>query len=203
MSDDFQHDVFLSHSSRDKAGVRDVAERLRRDGVKVWFDEWVLTPGDSIPAKIEKGLERSRELLCMLAHAFGSDWALLESGTFGFRDPLNKVRRFLPLRLVTSPAKGPSPEGIREAPGKCPKPEAGDSAITSRPTGKPFQAKTRHSTGFEMLSAITPHISKDVQVAEDGTIVGFIDILAVEYRDHSICRARHARGHRVSETAAP
>src|SRR4051794_17564466 len=51
MSDDFQYDVFLSHSAKDKAVVREVAERLRKDGVKVWFDEWVLKPGDSIPAK--------------------------------------------------------------------------------------------------------------------------------------------------------
>ena|GEM_PF-3773746 len=36
--------------------VRPLAERLRADGVKVWFDEWVLKPGDSIPAKIEEGL---------------------------------------------------------------------------------------------------------------------------------------------------
>ena len=58
----FEYDIFLSHSSKDKAVVRDVAERLRRDGLKVWFDEWVLKPGDSIPAKIEEGLERSRVL---------------------------------------------------------------------------------------------------------------------------------------------
>lgn len=47
-------------------------------------------PDDSIPAKIEEGLEHSRVLvLCMSANAFGSDWAQLESGTFRFRDPLN------------------------------------------------------------------------------------------------------------------
>jgi hypothetical protein len=103
----FQYDVFLSHSAKDKAVVRDVAERLRKDGVKVWFDEWVLKPGDSIPAKIEEGLERSRVLvLCMSEQAFGSDWAQLESGTFRFRDPLNKERRFIPLRLDNAPIKG-------------------------------------------------------------------------------------------------
>ena len=57
-------------------------------------------------AKIEEGLERSRVLvLCMSANAFGSDWAQLESGTFRFRDPLNKERRFLPLRLDDAPIK--------------------------------------------------------------------------------------------------
>jgi hypothetical protein len=106
MSTEFPYDVFLSHSAKDKAVVRPLAERLRKDGVKVWFDEWVLKPGDSIPAKIEEGLERSRVLvLCMSANAFGSDWAQLESGTFRFRDPLNKERRFLPLRLDDAPVK--------------------------------------------------------------------------------------------------
>ena len=98
MPSEFQFDVFLSHSAKDKAVVRPLAERLRKDGLKVWFDEWVLKPGDSIPAKIdppslrsysviEEGLEHSRVLacpaiassrrrmLCMSANAFGSDWA--------------------------------------------------------------------------------------------------------------------------------
>ena len=104
---DFDYDVFLSHSSKDKAVVRPVAERLRADGLRVWFDEWEIKAGDSIPAKIEAGLERSRVLvLCMSANAFGSDWAQLEAGTFRFRDPLNKDRRFIPLRLDDAPIKG-------------------------------------------------------------------------------------------------
>jgi hypothetical protein len=103
----FTYDVFLSHSSKDKAIVRAVAERLRADGLRVWFDEWELRAGDSIPAKIEEGLEYSRVLvLCMSAHAFGSDWAQLESYTFRFRDPLNKECRFIPLRLDAVPIKG-------------------------------------------------------------------------------------------------
>ncbi len=107
MSEFFGYDVFLSYSSRDRDVVRDVAERLRKDGLRVWFDQWVLRPGDSIPAKIEEGLERSRVLvLCMSANAFGSDWARLESGTFRFRDPLNKERRFIPLRLDDATAPG-------------------------------------------------------------------------------------------------
>src|SRR5436309_16135863 len=107
MADAFKYDVFLSHSAKDKTVVRAVAERLRKDGLKVWFDEWVLKAGDSIPAKIEDGLEHSRVLvLCMSANAFGSDWAQLESQMFRFRDPLNKERRFIPRRLDDAPIKG-------------------------------------------------------------------------------------------------
>lgn len=87
--------------------VRPLAKRLREDGVKVSFDEWMLKPGDSIPSTLEEGLEQSRVLvLCMLANAFGSDWVQLEAGTFRFRDPLNKERRFIPLRLDDASIKG-------------------------------------------------------------------------------------------------
>ncbi len=107
MPDDFKYDVFLSHSSKDKEVVRDVAERLRADGLRAWFDSWILKPGDHWPSIIEEGLEYSRVLvLFMSANAFGSEWARLESYTFRFRDPLNKERRFIPLRLDESPIKG-------------------------------------------------------------------------------------------------
>lgn len=51
----FNYGVFLSHSAKDKQavpvpnGVRPLAERLRADGLKVWFDQWVLEPGDQNP----------------------------------------------------------------------------------------------------------------------------------------------------------
>ena len=86
MPGEFQLDAFLSHSAKDKAVVRPLAERLRADGVKhADFGFRHSDFGFSPP--------------CISANAFGSDWAQLESGTFRFRDPLNKERRFLPLRL--------------------------------------------------------------------------------------------------------
>jgi hypothetical protein len=134
---EFPYDVFLSHSATDKAVVRPLAERLRQDGLKVWFDEWAPPvaatrqsaansstelmreeeDGGALPRRrydemIEAGLEHSRVLvLCMSANAFGSDWAQLEAGTCGrgnlpFRDPLNRERRFIPLRLDDAPIKG-------------------------------------------------------------------------------------------------
>lgn len=104
---DPEFDVFLSYSSKDKVIARNIAKRMRADGLRLWFDEWEIKPGDNIPSKIEDGLERSRVLvLCISAEAFGSDWARLEADTFRFRDPLNKERRFIPLRLDASPIKG-------------------------------------------------------------------------------------------------
>jgi len=107
LPDEFEFDVFLSHSSKDKAVVTAIAEQLRKDGLRIWFDAWQIKPGDNIPAAIEHGLDKSRVLvLCMSANAFGSDWAQLEAGIYRFRDPLNKDRRFIPLRLDAAPIKG-------------------------------------------------------------------------------------------------
>lgn len=69
----YRYDVFLSHSSADKPVVRELAERLRAAGLRVWFDEWLIRPGDLISARIEEGLEHAAVLLfCMSANAFGS-----------------------------------------------------------------------------------------------------------------------------------
>ncbi|HLK55897.1 MAG TPA: TIR domain-containing protein, partial [Chthonomonadaceae bacterium] len=96
----FAYDVFLSHSSQDKPAVRELAQRLQADGLRVWLDEWEIQPGDMIGLQIEKGLEQSRTLILVMSqNAFASEWVTLERHTVLFRDPTNKDRRFIPLLL--------------------------------------------------------------------------------------------------------
>ncbi|QGM93442.1 TIR domain-containing protein [Methylocystis rosea] len=100
MNGSFEFDVFVSHNSADKLRARELAEKLRTAGLRVWFDEWVIRPGDDIFLSIERGLNDSRVLiLCMTANAFRSDWVGLERSTVLFRDPSNKGRRFVPLLM--------------------------------------------------------------------------------------------------------
>ena len=101
MADSFTYDVFLSHNSQDKPQVRKLAERLKRAGLLVWFDDWVIKPGDDIYLAIEWGLEASRvQVLCLSPAALGSEWVALERSTVLFRDPTNAGRRFVPLLLA-------------------------------------------------------------------------------------------------------
>jgi WD40 repeat protein/RNase P subunit RPR2 len=101
MAASFAYDVFLSHNSADKPRVRPLAERLRAAGLRVWFDEWRIKPGDIIALKVDEGLEASRVLLlCVSPAALASGWVALERSTAVHRDPSNKGRRFVPLLLA-------------------------------------------------------------------------------------------------------
>ena len=98
----FEYDVFLSYNRADKPRVRRLAERLRAAGLRVWFDQWVIQPGDDIYMAIEKGLEVSRVLvLCLSPAALRSDWVKQERSTVLFRDASNNDRRFVPLLLAS------------------------------------------------------------------------------------------------------
>jgi WD40 repeat protein len=100
-SPDFRYDVFLSHNTGDKPQVRRLAERLKRAGLRVWFDEWVIRQGDDIYLAIERGLGAARvQVLCLSPAALGSEWVTLERSTVLFRDPTNAGRRFIPLVLA-------------------------------------------------------------------------------------------------------
>lgn len=55
MPNDFKYDVFLSHSHKDKPVVRELANRLKKDKLRVWFDEQELKPGDNIPMNCTGG----------------------------------------------------------------------------------------------------------------------------------------------------
>ncbi len=100
MAEQYQYDVFLSYSSGDLEVVRELAERLKRDGLRVWFDKWKIAPGAMILRGVDEGLATSRTLvLAMSKHTTGTSWAAMESGSFRFRDPTNAERRFIPLRL--------------------------------------------------------------------------------------------------------
>ena len=97
----FKYDVFLSYKSSDRPRVRLLAERLRDAGLRVWFDDWVIKPGDDDYLTIERGLEAARvQVLCLSPAALGSDWVAMERSTVLFRDPTNAGRRFIPVLLA-------------------------------------------------------------------------------------------------------
>jgi hypothetical protein len=77
---DKQWDVFISHAGEDKEAIaRPIAILLKKLGVNVWFDEDVLTIGDSLSRVIDTGLAFSRYGIVILSPAFlRKDWTEFE-----------------------------------------------------------------------------------------------------------------------------
>ena len=73
-------DVFISHASEDKgAVVEPLARALKERGLHVWYDQWILTIGDSLRRSIDHGLVESRFGIVVLSHAFfQKHWPQLE-----------------------------------------------------------------------------------------------------------------------------
>ena len=90
----------MSYSHNDKPAVRRLAERLKNDGKRVWFDEWVVKPGKNIYLAVEKGLQESRKnVFVMSPNSINKEWTDAERSTILFIDPSNKQERFIPLKL--------------------------------------------------------------------------------------------------------
>ena len=64
-------DIFISHASEDKeAFVEPLANRLKELAVRVWYDKFVLLPGDRLSEKIGEGLAKCRCGLLVLSKGF-------------------------------------------------------------------------------------------------------------------------------------
>lgn len=64
-------DFFVCHASEDKESiVRELAEKLHKNGFKVWYDEFTLKLGDSLRQKIDYGLANSRYGIVVLSVSF-------------------------------------------------------------------------------------------------------------------------------------
>jgi TIR domain/Trypsin-like peptidase domain len=61
--------VFLCHSSGDKERVRQLYHQLTADGVRCWFDEEDLLPGQDWESEIGKAIRRSRFVLACISNS--------------------------------------------------------------------------------------------------------------------------------------
>jgi hypothetical protein len=65
----------VPHSSRDKGFAVSLAADLGNIGHYIWLDEWEIRVGESIPTKINQGIEQSDVLIVVLSeHAVASHW---------------------------------------------------------------------------------------------------------------------------------
>jgi len=67
--------VFISYSSKESQLARWLSVDLSNYGHDVWLDEWIIKVGDSIPKKINEGLEECDFVLVILSkNSIKSNW---------------------------------------------------------------------------------------------------------------------------------
>lgn len=118
-------DVFISHAWEDKESfARPLANALEREGLRVWFDEFTLTVGDSLRRSIDQGLANSRYGVVILSpHFFAKEWPQKELDGLAAREALGEkvvlpvwhnitaeqVRKYSPIladRVAVSSSRG-------------------------------------------------------------------------------------------------
>ena len=72
-------EVFISHSSENKAQIKKLIPYLNGKSHSVWFDEYSLKIGDSLNDKIEKGIIEAEIVIFWITEEFlSSDWCIRE-----------------------------------------------------------------------------------------------------------------------------
>jgi len=86
-----QYDVFIAHASEDKSFVTPLANSLRKRGLKIWYDDFMLKIGDSLRREIDKGLVQSRYGVVVLSHNFfKKHWAQKELDGLATREEIGR-----------------------------------------------------------------------------------------------------------------
>src|ERR1700722_754743 len=104
-------DLFLSHSSKDKSVVRELAGAVESalyggQQLTVWVDEAEIRAGESIPRKVNEGLEKSRFIAVVMTPAYFqsiSGWTDAEWHAVLHTDPDNRRARLIPLLVADCP----------------------------------------------------------------------------------------------------
>lgn len=92
--------VFLSYNHVDRDIARGLGAHLTLAGADVWFDQWEIRAGDSIPGKLNEGLTAFDTLLLLWsAHASRSQWVRKELEAAIQRGVEDASIRVIPVRL--------------------------------------------------------------------------------------------------------
>lgn len=93
--------LFVSHRGTDTVEAERLAKELQAQGHKVWLDVWDIGIGDSIVARIDKGLaEAAYLILCYSGASVLAPWMKREWMSALARQLDGKGVKVLPVRLT-------------------------------------------------------------------------------------------------------
>lgn len=97
-------EAFLSHNRSDKPVARELGAQLTLAGAYVWFDEWEVRAGDSIPGKVNEALSDVEALILLWSHnAERSQWVRREFEAAITRGIDDGAFRVITVRLDETP----------------------------------------------------------------------------------------------------
>ncbi len=90
MTETAKFDAFLSHNSREKPYVEEIATWLQKQNIRIWYDKWELRPGIPWQKELEQGILKSIAIVVFFGKSGFGTWhepemraALSESMTRG------------------------------------------------------------------------------------------------------------------------
>ena len=98
-----KYDIFISHSADDKGKVKEIAELLVNEGLKIWFDDWNLTVGENWRESISQAINESNAVLIYISQKGINKWNITE---------LNEAIKFKDKRIIPILERGVSLDAI-------------------------------------------------------------------------------------------
>jgi len=101
-----RYDVFFSYNSANEREVERIAVRLRDEqGLRVFFDEWELVPGDSVIPALEQAIDQSQTVAVFLGSNGMGPWQE-EERQVALAYAVKSKRRVIPVLLVGAREQG-------------------------------------------------------------------------------------------------
>ena len=92
------YDVFVSHNRRQKPWVRHVVSLLREKGLRVFFDEDSINPGEDFTLVLERAIESSGTLVLVLSRSsVFSKWVAFETAQAIYEQLDSPLHRLIPI----------------------------------------------------------------------------------------------------------
>ena len=108
-----KYDVFLSHNSKDKAEVEEIARELKKVGIRPWLDKWDLAGGDKIADALEKAIKSINCAAIFFGPADKGNWHIMEIRAY--LEPWARGdARMIPVILPEAPKEPDLPIWLRQ-----------------------------------------------------------------------------------------
>ncbi len=99
--------VFISHNHEDQECASRLGAQLRLTGADIWFSEWEINAGDSIPGRVSEAIEVVDAVVILWSeHARASSWVRAERDAALARKHSDDDLRIIPVILDDTPLPG-------------------------------------------------------------------------------------------------